>query len=131
MATKKRKFGDGGDVSDVSPEDVAERKRLAAAGRAYNREMPVADTTFGTLKREAKPSSGIPSLKPMIDRAKARAKVDEETAARASRTNPMGDTYKKGGSVGSASKRADGIAQRGKTRGTNVAMCGGGMAKRK
>ena len=31
---------------------------------------------------------------------------------------------------GSASSRADGIAQRGKTRGTMV-MCGGGMTKRK
>lgn len=30
--------------------------------------------------------------------------------------NPAGDTYKKGGSVSSASKRADGIAIRGKTR---------------
>ena len=37
---------------------------------------------------------------------------------------------KKGGKVSSASKRADGIAQRGKTRGTMV-MCGGGMTKRK
>lgn len=37
--------------------------------------------------------------------------------------------YAKGGSV-SVSKRADGIAQRGKTRGTMV-MCGGGMAKGK
>ena len=35
--------------------------------------------------------------------------------------------YAKGGS---ASSRADGIAMRGKTRGTMV-MCGGGMAKRK
>ena len=35
-------------------------------------------------------------------------------------------TMKKGGYV----KAADGIAQRGKTRGTMV-MCGGGMAKRK
>lgn len=32
---------------------------------------------------------------------------------------------------GSASSRADGIAQRGKTRGTFVAMCGGGMARGK
>jgi hypothetical protein len=32
-------------------------------------------------------------------------------------TNAMGDNYKKGGSVSSASKRADGIAQRGKTKG--------------
>lgn len=31
---------------------------------------------------------------------------------------------------GSASSRADGIAQRGKTRGT-IVMCGGGMSKRK
>lgn len=38
--------------------------------------------------------------------------------------------YAKGGSVGSASKRADGIATKGKTRGT-IVMCGGGMAKRK
>ena len=36
-----------------------------------------------------------------------------------------------GGSVRSASSRADGIAQRGKTRGTIAAMCGGGMAKGK
>jgi hypothetical protein len=33
---------------------------------------------------------------------------------------------KKGGSVSSASKRADGIATKGKTRGTMIAMYGGG-----
>jgi len=32
-------------------------------------------------------------------------------------TNPMGDSYKHGGKVSSASARADGIAARGKTRG--------------
>lgn len=37
---------------------------------------------------------------------------------------------KKGGSVRSASSRADGIAQRGKTKGTMV-MCGGGMTRKK
>ena len=31
---------------------------------------------------------------------------------------------------GSASKRADGIASRGKTRGTIIAMCGGGRMKK-
>ena len=36
--------------------------------------------------------------------------------------------FKKGGSVGSASKRADGCAQRGKTKGTMIAMKGGGYA---
>lgn len=37
----------------------------------------------------------------------------------------------KGGKVSSASSRADGIASKGKTRGTMVTMCGGGMAKKK
>jgi hypothetical protein len=37
---------------------------------------------------------------------------------------------KKGGAIRSASSRADGIAMRGKTRGT-IVMCGGGMSKRK
>lgn len=46
-------------------------------------------------------------------------------------TNAAGDTYKRGGSVSSASKRADGIATKGKTKGTMIAMCGGGMYKRK
>lgn len=41
-----------------------------------------------------------------------------------------GEGFKKGGNVSSASKRADGIAQRGKTRGTLVA-CGGGYMKGK
>ena len=50
----------------------------------------------------------------------------EKASDRASRTNVMGDTYAKGGMT--ASKRADGIAQRGKTKGT-IVMCGGGMSK--
>lgn len=36
-----------------------------------------------------------------------------------------------GGKIGSASKRADGAAIKGKTRGTMVTMCGGGMSKGK
>jgi hypothetical protein len=39
--------------------------------------------------------------------------------------------FAKGGSVGSASSRGDGIAIRGKTKGTMAKMCGGGMAKAK
>lgn len=39
--------------------------------------------------------------------------------------------FAKGGSVSSASSRADGIAIRGKTKGTMAKMCGGGMAKGK
>jgi len=49
-----------------------------------------------------------------------------DAATSDSKTNAMGDTYAKGGMT--ASRRADGIAQRGKTKGTMV-MCGGGMAR--
>jgi len=45
-----------------------------------------------------------------------------ESAYEAARTTP----YKSGGSVGSASKRADGCAERGKTKGTMVKMTHGG-----
>lgn len=48
-----------------------------------------------------------------------------EKADREARQEVLG--YKKGGMT--ASKRADGIAQRGKTRGT-IVMCGGGMYKK-
>ena len=41
----------------------------------------------------------------------------------------QGSEYKRGGKVSSASSRADGIASRGKTRGTMI-MCGGGMARK-
>jgi hypothetical protein len=43
-------------------------------------------------------------------------KPKETKADMGETTNPMGDKYKKGGKVSSASKRADGIAIRGKTR---------------
>jgi hypothetical protein len=39
--------------------------------------------------------------------------------------------FAKGGSVSSASSRGDGIAIRGKTKGTIAKMCGGGMYKGK
>jgi len=48
-----------------------------------------------------------------------------EKAYEAARTTPKA----KGGIIGSASKRADGIATKGKTRGTMVTMCGGGKTR--
>jgi len=54
------------------------------------------------------------------------AKTDVEDEKARQKIKSMG--FSKGGS---ASSRADGIASKGKTRGTLVAMCGGGMSKRK
>jgi hypothetical protein len=53
---------------------------------------------------------------------------EEEPAAAAAQQQAAG--MKKGGKVSSASARGDGIAQRGKTKGTMI-MCGGGYAKGK
>ena len=50
-------------------------------------------------------------LKPIREAGAAAVKGMEE-----GKMNPAGDTYKAGGSVKSASARADGIAIRGKTR---------------
>ena len=154
-------------------EEQADRKMREKAEKAYNKEMPEPDTTFGKLGRKAAgaamaipgaltagallgPQPGSPGY---IDSAKFGAKTmyhtlagnkkeDEEAtkeylnaAKRAQSietkrntgetTNAAGDSYKKGGKVSSASSRADGIATKGKTRGTMVTMCGGGMGKRK
>jgi hypothetical protein len=147
MATKKRKFGDGGDIPDVSPEDVAERKRQQAYERAYNRAMPEPDTTFGKLKPVPAPAPKPPAPTPKPDErnkgkrgmkeggAISKGESDKAREMRHSRTLSKlakeeaqeAKTYSGGGYV----RSADGIAQRGKTRGTNVAMCGGGMLKKK
>jgi len=82
------------------------------------------------LSRPAKADMpDAPNFKPMFDKIRAEASEAADRDEKASRTNAMGDTFKKGGKVSSASRRADGIAQRGKTRGTMV-MCGGGMVRK-
>jgi hypothetical protein len=102
MATKPKRI-----------EDMSEAELIEQSGKAYN-------------KARTSPEPGGFDIKPMVKRAKAAAEDREaDMSERASRTNAMGDTYKKGGKVSSASSRADGIAQRGKTKGTMV-MCGGG-----
>ena len=77
---------------DIKASDVAAAKKAGEARRARDRE-----TFFDPLKRIAA----------RIGSAETRAKYKEEGFA-------------KGGSVGSASRRADGCAQRGKTKGRIV-----------
>jgi hypothetical protein len=56
--------------------------------------------------------------------------ADRKSSAAAEAAYNKVSGLKRGGSVGSASKRADGIAKTGKTRGTMITMCGGGMSKK-
>jgi len=84
----------------------------------YPDSTPVDEPTSPEPKKAAKPAP-----KPEPKRTKDVQYPDSVPV-------PDPVTYAKGGSTGSASRRADGIASRGKTRGTMV-MCSGGMAKRK
>lgn len=73
------------------------------------------------IKRE---SRGV--QKPSNFDAIEEAKQNAADARARKKISDMG--YKKGGSVSSASKRADGIATKGKTKGTMITMKGGGYA---
>jgi len=52
--------------------------------------------------------------------AKSEFDTDKRKPDTGKTTNPMGDKYAKGGKVSSASKRADGCATKGKTKGRFV-----------
>ena len=87
-------------------------KSEAGAGRGFVNPKTVGE--MAAEKRTPQQNEAIQDAKDAADRKKIK---------------DMG--YKKGGSVSSASSRADGIASKGKTKGKMIAMCGGGMAKRK
>jgi hypothetical protein len=97
-------------------EDMSEAELTERSTKAYN-------------KARTSPEPGGFDIKPKLEKMKVDY-ADRAAAAadRASRTNAMGDTYKNGGMT--ASRRADGIATKGKTKGTMI-MCGGGMARGK
>jgi len=83
---------------------IADKKAAAAAEKAYNAasSTPPAPAKTATPAKPQRPTAVQEAIQEMEDE-KARKKI-----------KAMG--YAKGGSV-SASRRADGIAQRGKTRG--------------
>lgn len=126
-------------MADLTPEQVARIERAELAARRANPR----GLTTAEMEREARatrvPSSPMRevSSERYIDPAE-QAKLDAMTRAynRNEVTSKI-EGKKKGGAIKkmakggmTASKRADGIAQRGKTRGTMI-MCGGGMTKGK
>jgi hypothetical protein len=100
----------------TTPEDVEEEKMSKKAEKAYNKAMPEADTTFGELADYHKRGK-LGFTRAEVDKIKSDAAESADRVDRASRTNAMGDTYKKGGT---ASSRADGCATKGKTKGRFV-----------
>ena len=104
---KVKRYDDGGDVETETAQ--GQNKNIGDDTRA----RAMAALQSGKMDQE------VPTPKPRM-RAKSKSNAMTDSM---SRMNPMGDTYKKGGMTkkmaggGSASSRADGIAQRGKTRG--------------
>jgi len=117
-----------------------------AAGRAGAKEAPeVVSAARGAMDRAMSAERVSPKTGDMAKINDALKAFKNKPAAKSAPTPKLkteaerdailrADTLKTGGKVkgyafgGSVSSRADGIAQRGKTRGTMV-MCGGGMAK--
>ena len=77
------------------------------------------------MKRESRDreESMTPGQKQSMQEAK-----DAEMQPKIRKAYEDSKNYKSGGKVSSASKRADGIATKGKTRGTMITMKGGGYA---
>ena len=108
---KMKKYGKGGeldfgpdqDMSDVSPQDVADAKARAKARMAYEAAATtIAPFTKGMAANALNKSAGLPPTR----------KKDESISGG---MPPIGK--KAGGAISSASKRADGCAVKGKTRG--------------
>lgn len=115
MVKKVKKYEVGGTVSR-DPEEI-----VADIERRQNKEdlelpMRVGRAMVSRLKDAA-------NVGPMAAKAVGSAfkkSASERKINTGENTNPAGDTYKKGGKVSSASKRADGCATKGKTKGRFV-----------
>jgi hypothetical protein len=98
-----------------------------AAGMVGATKMVLDKAKQGKVDREAaaemkRESRGV--AKPANFDAVEESKRDAKDARDRAKIKSMG--YKSGGSVGSASKRADGCATKGKTKGSMITMYGGG-----
>jgi len=106
--------------------DKAAAKRLGipqSVGKDYVKADKGRNFAKGDDMKESK-SMMKKEVEFMQKKGAPKSMVQHEKKEMASKTKK----YAKGGSVGSASRRADGIAKKGKTKGTMVKMSKGGMA---
>lgn len=93
----------------MTPQELADLKMSRRAGAAYDRALTNTEaapmpTPAASAPQRAKRSAAVEEAIQEMKDAKDRKKISD-----------MG--YSRGGKVSSASRRADGIAQRGKTKG--------------
>ena len=108
---KKRKFADGGIYTAEMGKPPQDIDGASVSPKPAMKKPPV---------MPKKPMPKKPMM-PVAPKGRGPGMAADESAMPA-------PAFKKGGSVGSASRRADGIAKKGKTKGTMVAMKGGGYA---
>ena len=150
-ADKGRKFGKGGDTmatknlkaifagKETKAEEKAERKATGGSKTAYKRaeKMYEGETMKkGGMTRGKKfGSGGMPMSQSNVPTAPGGGGPSNEAAANRMRADALARRAMAGGpgvrlaKGGTASARADGIAQRGKTKGK--LLCGGGMTKKR
>ena len=116
---------------EVAPPTSKADKRAAALTRA-NQLIDEASEKRIKAQNLGKMYIGSDLSKAVNNKRANMAEEDAEVLSeRARQYRNEAEGKKAGGKIVSASRRADGIAQRGKTRGTMVAMCGGGYMKGK
>jgi len=106
-------------IKEDAIQEMMDAKARTAAGKAYDKAMPQPDTTFGKLDDLVyRPKNGkMVDPKPLDDLVD-RQERDYNTLA--PKKKPRLTNLKVGGSISSASKRADGCCIKGKTRGKMV-----------
>ena len=113
------KVGEGYEKVGKSEAKEDKRSRGVAAGLAGAGVGLGAAAALSGMKRSEAARKEREMSKGREERS-MRSPVRSMTAEESAWEGEGGRSYRKGGSVGSASKRADGIAQRGKTRGRIV-----------
>ena len=123
-------------IEPVYPEEYLGPGRLkaVAADRAVAEtfaKTPQGQATYDALRKKAEQAAEVKDQQKFLMNAgrsanRAAGDISGETGLAVGsqmaeeRRNAAGDTYKKGGKVSSASRRADGICVKGKTRGKMV-----------
>jgi hypothetical protein len=109
----------------MDPNKSGEEEHMDNVKKKAIYDKPLAKASFKEAFAEAR-AAGDKTFEYMgkkysTEMAKPKAKSKSNAAVRShSKMNAMGDTYKAGGKVSSASKRGDGCAIKGKTRGRMV-----------
>ena len=117
-ADKGKKFAKGGDMKkmfggkETKAEEMKEAKALKS-GKISPKQYVAGEKSEGHGAGAAKKAAAIKS-----------GKLSPAAYAKEDGMKKGGKCYKKGGAV------IDGVAKKGKTKGTMVKMCGGGMAKK-